>query len=382
MNIHDPLLLKVFTQLRQAGLPLGFNEYEVLLYALQGGFGMSETTDLLRLCKILWAKSLEDEHLIEVCFEQIVSQNRSSQKPPSISSLNSAQSQENLPATYEQETAQSSMSSFSTTIQESEEADVVSPSLAPELTLQIEDEIQAVKAVSQTVSDRPVERPHNYFFPAEEYLPITRRQMKQSWRHLRRPIRKGPPIIVDVEGTIEHVGRQGIFLEPLLMPERVNVAGLILLIDQGGSMVPFHIVSRRLADTALKGGKLGRTNIYYFHNVPGSYLYHDPTHLEAKPLEQFLEEVQENRASVIIISDAGAARGHLNPDRIKMTETFLDQLKQTVRYVAWLNPMPRSRWHETTADIIGQMIPMFEIDRKGLDAAIRVLRGYPIPSLY
>jgi len=54
---------------------------------------------------------------------------------------------------------------------------------------------------------------------------------------------------------------------------------------------------------------------------------------------------------------------------------FLEQLKHHVRYVAWLNPMGKTRWSGTTAGEITQMVPMFELSRKGLEGAIDVLRG-------
>ncbi len=67
--------------------------------------------------------------------------------------------------------------------------------------------------------------------------------------------------------------------------------------------------------------------------------------------------------------------GEANPARIEETQKFLAGLKQQVRYVAWLNPMPKARWTGTSAEAIAQLIPMFEIDRKGLDGAIEALRG-------
>jgi hypothetical protein len=81
------------------------------------------------------------------------------------------------------------------------------------------------------------------------------------------------------------------------------------------------------------------------------------------------------RAVVLIVSDAGAARGSFESERVERTQVFLNQLKRSVRRYAWLNPMPNHRWKGTTAEDIARLVPMFEMSRRGLDAAIDILRG-------
>ena len=246
--------------------------------------------------------------------------------------------------------------------------------LPPALTGEMKDEVQVAQAVRQAM-DRDSEIPSDRFILTSEYFPVTQRQMKQSWRYLRRPVREGPRIELDVEATVNQIGRQGLLLEPVLVPRRVNRAELLLLIDQGGSMVPFHALSRRLTETALRGGRLGRTGVYYFHNSPIDYLYHSPNHQNAEAISNILANLPSERTGVLIFSDGGAARGGFSPERLELTAVFLEQLKQKVRYIAWLNPMPRSRWSGTTADDIAHLVPMFEVSRRGLQDAIDVLRG-------
>ncbi|NEP43619.1 MAG: hypothetical protein F6K35_32095 [Okeania sp. SIO2H7] len=45
------------------------------------------------------------------------------------------------------------------------------------------------------------------------------------------------------------------------------------------------------------------------------------------------------------------------------------------QYIAWLNSILRSRWKGTTAEKVAELVPMFEITRRGLQGAIDVLRG-------
>ncbi|NEQ10750.1 MAG: VWA domain-containing protein, partial [Moorea sp. SIO4E2] len=235
------------------------------------------------------------------------------------------------------------------------------------------DELQIAKTVRQSsrktkpgFSDRIV--------ITTGYYPVTRRQMKQSWRYLRSLVREGPRTELDIEATVNQIGRQGLLLEPVFISPRVNRTELLLLIDQGGSMIPFHRLSHRLTETALQAGRWGKTTIYYFHNCPVDYLYHDRDHLEAESITMIFSQLPVQWTVVLMFSDGGAARGGLNPQRIELTKAFLGQLKQQVRAMAWLNPMPCNRWNGTTAGEIRPLVPMFEFSREGLQNAINVLR--------
>ena len=54
---------------------------------------------------------------------------------------------------------------------------------------------------------------------------------------------------------------------------------------------------------------------------------------------------------------------------------FLRQLKQVVRHVAWLNPMPQPRWAGTSAEAITAVVPMFTANPAGMHGVIKALRG-------
>lgn len=215
----------------------------------------------------------------------------------------------------------------------------------------------------------------NHAVTTGEYLPVTRRQMKQSWRYLRRMVRQGPLTDLDVEATVQDIGRHGLLLAPVFRARRVNRAEVLLLIDQDGSMVPFHGLSQRLVDTALHGGRLTQASVYYFHNCPAGMLFHDPYYQTADSLDRVLQSVTTDYAGILLISDGGAAYGRWNPRRLELTEQFLKQMLRKVRHIAWLNPMPQERWVGTTAEAIAKQLPMFEFNRAGLEHAIGILRG-------
>ncbi|MGB3790655.1 MAG: hypothetical protein WA949_21790 [Phormidesmis sp.] len=244
------------------------------------------------------------------------------------------------------------------------------------LSQEIEDELQVAQAIHQGVRG-DADFPLQAFTESNEYFPITSRQMKQSWRYLRQLVREGPATELDVEATITQMGREGMLLRPALRPRRINCNKLLLLIDQDGSMVPFHALSERLAKTAIYGGRLASAGTYYFHNCPTDYLYDDPHHQIAHPISAVLAGIQSKHTGVLIFSDAGAARGAFNQQRLDLTLRFLDQLQDHLRYAAWLNPMPRDRWTGTASEI-AKHVPMFELSRQGLNQSIDVLRGKPI----
>jgi uncharacterized protein with von Willebrand factor type A (vWA) domain len=241
--------------------------------------------------------------------------------------------------------------------------------LSPEVIRTIANEIQTTQSTRQ-------DNLLSELFPLiVNDLPVTLRQMKQGWRYLRQFSREGAPTELDLEATIEQVSQQGILLSPVLVPRRTNRIELLLLIDRDGSMVPFHHLAQELADTALRGGRFSRVRVRYFHNCPDEYLYRDPYHLEAEPIDDCLLNLPKARTVCLIFSDAGAARGGLNSRRRRLTKFFLKELGQHVRYTAWLNPVPRQRWETTTAQDIADLVPMFEVNRQEFYRAIDVLRG-------
>lgn len=441
MNTNELPLQELFTKLREAGLPLGIDEYQLVLRSLQAGFGVADKAALKRLCQTLWAKSAEEKSILDYHFEQVMVNDaagvasetdnqtinkfrivplvilgilaggiifgvRVSHKPRTTQTISTptpiatatpepqppqqpatepdlantqpeqpTQPVEPIPRTMQPNFAIWMILFLTATtceylvyrwithwLSKRKPKPNSSASAPPETS---KDEVQVVKSVLQGSSKHW----------SSEFFPVTQRQMKQMWRYLRRPVREGKATELDVEATVNHIGHEGMLLEPVLIPPRVNRAELLLLIDQDGSMVPFHALSQRLAETALRGGRLGRTGIYYFHNCPVEYLYRDSYHQQGELVSHILNHVCSGRTAVLIFSDAGTARGGNSQERYQLTQEFLINLKQRVRYIAWLNPMPKNRWFGTTAGEISSLVPMFEVSRTGLQDAISILSG-------
>jgi uncharacterized protein len=396
--MHDllPQVTELFQRLRQADVLLGLDQYLLLVKALRMGYGQidgrPDREALRRLCRLLWLEGPESASLFEYHFNTVMT---------------------SLPVTAVTETAAAVPAEQTTPPVEGQMA-VTPEATASPSTSQVAADMAASATANQAVqlaerTSDPLTNLHavlfasgpeqevNYqrFLLASDYLPVTSRQMKQNWRYLRRMVREGAPVEMDVPATIRQVSRDGFLLNPVLRPRRVNKASLLLLLDQNGSMVPFHALGRRLQETALASGSLACARVYYFHNCPplkrlsGQVAPHDhyrehnlfqkPQCVAARPLREIVADFKALCPSVLIFSDAGAARGGWNEERIQQTAAFIYQLlAHGVNHIAWLNPLPSSRWleQENSATAIAGFVPMFSMNREGMYRAIQVLRGH------
>lgn len=475
MQAEELPLFELYTRLQEAGLPLGLNEYTQLLKALQGGFGLPDRQALARLCRALWVKNKEEEHIFNYHFTEVIGVKPTSYKDIARKSIQkSALRQEmtsvqkitvqtnrrlsigicilcgvflailgglrlfvgnqdkinspplpspteiegelapgqplpDIPENSETELEEQpkipiiflsslfgsmllggSVSwlfirriTFAEIVPPTEDLDNTTTQIAVAKTETFtvgDDEIQLAKTIRKT-SERKEGIPKIKVLGQDEYFPLTRRQMKQGWRYLRQNRREGPKTEFDIDSTVSQIAEQGLFLKPILRSGRKNRIDLVFLIDQDGSMAPLQALASRLVETATRAGRLGSASTYYFHNCPVSYLYHDPMMQQPEPFLKFLRRRLSSTSVVVIISDAGAARGGLNTVRRDKTKFFIEHITMHARYAVWLNPIPRNRWNLTTAGEIAKYIPMFEITRVGFQGAVDVLRGKWKPSL-
>lgn len=371
-----PFLWQLFQRLRRRGFAIGPAEYEALRDALRAGFGWTSRQALLDLCNSLWAKSRREQETLSALFEQLA--------PDPDDWEYSLEAADDLPVSAEPSST-------------SEQPDLTAK--APEETVpktQSQGGLPPISLADVQVSERPF-----VFVPQ---FPLTYREVAQTWRRLRRPVRTGAPTELDIEGTIARRSQLGVATTVVLQPRRRNMARLLLLVDRQGSMDPFHQFCDEVCTAIQQAGRLEETAIYYFHNVPAEgaddriltsltgqlfpsldpilpqiqpltegYVYTDSTLLSP----EFLPDVLQAHAgaAVVLISDAGAARSRYRVSRLLDTIAFIKALRtQTFHYV-WLNPLPRRYWLNSTATQIARHLPMFTLDREGIQRAVDVLRG-------
>ncbi|WP_066380544.1 hypothetical protein [Anabaena sp. CA = ATCC 33047] len=360
MSQPKPPLFDFFILMRdEAGLSLTIDQYYLLIEALHGGFGLASLEELKQVCRLLWLKpkssiqAAKFDQYFDDYFRQDDDLNKIINKDDTLKSSANQQ----LPDKQKDEPTNET---------EKDVTDTKPQQNLPEIP------VVPIALRTQLLPKKPY-TDKKYQFDVIDF-PVTERQIQRSWRYLRHPIREGELTEIDIEATIAKICQEGIFLEPVLIPNRINRAELLLLIDASNSMIPFNLLSQKLVDH-LQGGRLGKAQTYYFRNCPQDYLYFHPQRPEAQLLHELLPKLHTKRTVALIISDAGAARGGINRRRIELTKEFLIKLGESVRHIAWLNPVPEERWLGTTAGYIQELVPMFELDSSGIKAAMRVGRG-------
>jgi uncharacterized protein len=411
-----PLIMSIiwdlFQKLRRRGFAIGIDDYEALQQSLYAGFGWSSRQAFLDLCNSLWAKSLQEQEILTSLFQQIVPdddlwvysipEESTPQLPSQLISLSTSISNDS-----QQKESQSSENLDSTT----EEKDNETSTFIPKTELR-----SGLPPIN--IEDVSLSKRSFVFVPQ---FPLTYREVAQTWRRLKQPIRMGAATELDIEATIARRGQQGIVTSVVLHPRRRNISRLLLLVDRQGSMAPFHRFCDEVCRAIQEAGRLEETTIYYFHNVPAEgaddlvleplsgqlFPTLDPILQEIKPLKDghiytdrnllspiSLLKVLENHAvgsSVVVLSDAGAARRQYLVRRLLDTIAFMKALHTySPTYVwlnplpkeywrkntAWLNPLPKEYWRNNTASQIARHIPMFPLDREGMEQAVNVLRGH------
>lgn len=347
-DIQD-LLYPLFDELRLNKVPIGVPEYRDAIRAVQDGLDGGTANGLKRLCRLLWAKSREDAALLDGAFRRRVT--------PVLRAAQKARDSKG----------------------ESVGKDASADDSGPLKLTQVFYEKGALDDEAETPSfdpgaDVPAIGPDRWRLIPRP--PLSGREMARAFRQLRQMRAEGPPEELDVAETVNRLCRLGAFMGPALRPRRRNQARVLALIDRQGSMAPFGPLMDVLADSVQRGGLLGRARICYFHDCPEDEIYENPNLTKAVSLEDALGNDRDNWR-VLIVSDAGAARGYFDGERVEATRAFLDVLSRSAGRWAWINPMPRDRWPRTTADEVAAMTPMFPLDRDGLNDAMTVLRGKP-----
>ncbi|MFG1606905.1 VWA domain-containing protein [Actinoplanes sp. NPDC049265] len=373
--IHD-----LVVRLRRRGLPIGVDDYATLRSALAAGFGLGSSDELRDLCVALWASSVAEREMIVAAFA-------ASETPFWYAS-----------APAEPPAAPSPMPDVEPA---GPTEPVVPPAAEPPPS-----PAPAVRPFPGVTGPPPPTGEWDPTLVVNAQHPLTAREIAQTWRRLRRPVRTGPPSELDIDATVDRYARTGVATGPVLLPPRRNTARLLLMVDRQGSMTPYHAFIDHLLDEIRNAGRLDAIRVAYFRNLPGrapdsllaelpdpftpeldpvlaqirpltgGRLYADPALTEPAPLESALVP----GTATAIISDAGAARGTFHTGRLLTSIALVKALHGAGHAVAWLNPAPPSRWPGTTAAQIRRHVPMFPLTTEGMYRAVDVLRGRPRPT--
>jgi uncharacterized protein with von Willebrand factor type A (vWA) domain len=384
--LHEILLMLLYN-LRERDFELGPSDFLLAIKALQQDIGTGSRDDFVFLCQSLWGKSPDQQEEIEKVLEVIWQKHAAKErlsgnetdkpKPEPKQDIKKNQAQPGQPGRKVDKHKPGDPPASKKTPDKTmpEKTDSTLTQLSPPSTdIKIDFRFGASKPDAQVTIPEIQTLKVNPTLDLEGSLPIRIRHMKRSWRYYRKMKRTGPPVELDMRSTIQQISRHGFLFRPTLRPRRVNQAGLLVLVDQGGSMVPFGRVVEALLDSAKHSG-LGSVSTFYFHDVPRKKIFSDPELINSQMLDQVLRDNMGR--SILIISDAGAARRNYDENRLDHTVHFIKLLKRVTKNIAWLNPTPEERWQHTTAGAITReaQVPMFTMTRDSLNDAIDVLRG-------
>ncbi len=215
------------------------------------------------------------------------------------------------------------------------------------------------------------------------------RQTKMALKKLRELKRDGILEELDVEQTIDKTAKEGGEIELVFGKSRENTVRLLLLMDTGGSMLPYTELCERLFSAASQTDHFKDFKYYFFHNCIYQDIYEDMANYKHLPTEK-LFRTYHSGYKVIIVGDARMAYSELFDingcidyfyTNDKPGVEWLIKIKQHFPHAVWLNPTHKSYWNHYTVDSIGKVFPMFELTLDGLKDAIKQLTGRAKPLL-
>lgn len=383
-----PFLYQLFETTRtHLKLPLGVEEYDALLQLIEQGNAIQSADDLRFACEVLWIKKnihLEPfralfHHQQEAQLEQVLrllakeAQEKDNPQEKEQDSFSQPATPGDSNANDENEAEDRQSEAKPEQAEEKVQQEIKTQEEDAEVLLSLEESEEGValreeKHVSQSILAHP-------YILSDAYHPINLRDMRQSWRFLRQQTPTYFTPDIDLQQTISDFAREGFLGQVHYLRHFEDQVKLLLLVDYKGSMIAFHSLADQLIHTATYDQKIGYTKTYFFHDVPKAHLFLNMARTKAIRKEKLLQKLSTKHTRVLIFSDAGAARGRVDLSRIDDTWDFLDELRPMVRQIAWLNPVPRKRWANSTAAEIAEITPMFETSAQGFRAAIRHLRG-------
>ncbi|MBO3457299.1 hypothetical protein G7B40_005505 [Aetokthonos hydrillicola Thurmond2011] len=325
----DSLLLDIFEKLRDAGMALTLEQYDLLRQAVSQGYGLGGWEDLRRICKLLWVKPCPnyDASIFDRTFERYIQQHHAKMpvKPiptPQTKTPSSKEPLQNLPQ--------------------------IPPRRRGVPSTQTTGEVQVPVAIQTSSTAKSFDNARDDFHFTPRDFSMHLQDVQIAWRLLRRSVRVEGDYELDIDATVYQIEREGIFTDVVMRPLRIRRTELLLLIDDNPAMIPFFPALQPFIQ-AIEEAWVTPARIYRFTSYPDEYLYdwHYPT--KAEPLTNLLPKLHRNRTIALILSDAGAATTTYSRERIEGMSKFFTALSPCIRQLIWLNPLPQERWEYSSA---------------------------------
>ncbi len=373
---RQTFLQDAYTEARKEIPRLGIEDLIAVRRGLADGLA-KDRSQLVRLCQAIWAKSPAEQDSVKDIVESrlptpidgptLAQLFAAAQRPPDSPPDPTGTVAGNPPITEIPTTPESGES-------EPQRRNAETPAPPAPVPFMEYGETSGQAKVAALPRVRLADSPHRTHYDLVGTLPVAPRAMRQAFRTLRRMGRSGLATELDIGATIARIVRIGRLDAPVMRPPRRNLNQFLVLVDTLGSMAPFHREIDALLDALPSAGFTGMVR-RWFHDIPLGHVYKDAALREIEPLDACLEPFSGQ--PVLVISDAGAARGNTDPARARQSAAFFAKIKIKTPLAAWLNPVPQDRWsHSTAAALVRSgKIAMQPLDLAGLKRSIEILRG-------
>ena len=365
-------LLGLFRALQRAGVGLGTRDYLDALRALQAGHGGTARADLARLAEALWARGPEETVLVRRWFADL---------PPlpaaTRQALDGQDAATRALAAGDAATTASASAARRGRAGEIAPDVVVAAAEAPVEGARTRIALGGAHAAGGLMLPHLIAEPvlgDDLLLEPQPLVPL--RQLVVLWRRYRRATRaRGPRTELDLDATVRQRCERGLIGAPVLRPRRRNAARLLVLADASPSMTPW-LPFLHLMQQSLAYGRLGEGTLRWFGNVPRRQVHASARLNSPESRDDLLD--RHSGASVLVVSDAGSARGLLNRRRWTQTQEFVATAAARCGCIVWMNPMPPARWTATTAALVAAdpRVTMLPLDAAHLLRAVDLLRGH------
>lgn len=193
-----------------------------------------------------------------------------------------------------------------------------------------------------------------------------------------------PKTELDIDGTINKTCNNGGYLQIEMERPRKNTVKLLLLMDSGGTMIPYSNLLNELFQSVNKSNHFKDVKTYYFHNCIYARLYNTPECENGDWIET--EWILKNLGrdyKVIIVGDAAMAPEELysttgnyrGPNDGLSGYEWLMLMKKHFKRIIWLNPKMapgNAPWREAETAVKG-IFQMNKLTVDGLKEGMKYL---------
>mgnify|MGYP002631777252 CR=1 FL=1 len=215
----------------------------------------------------------------------------------------------------------------------------------------------------------------------DDSVELGTRNIKVALKRLRRWAREGAEDELDLNGTIRATAEHG-YLDIKTRPERRNAVKVLLFLDVGGSMDPYIRLVEELFSAAKTEFK--HLEYFYFHNCLYEGVWKDNRRRwqEQTPTQDIINTYGPDYKCIFVgdasmspyeIAYPGGANEHWNAEA---GSVWLARTINSWKHNIWINPLPEKHWTYThSIQMIREIFAdrMYPMTLKGIESAMKEL---------